>query len=135
MTVGLAAGAALLLRHSFFESFRVLSPSMLPTLLPFDRLVVNKMAYGFSMPLAASKQGAVSPRRGDVVVFDAPKETRGDGPSQLVKRVIGLPGDEITMLQWPSHHQWLAGPGVRRRHLCLPGEGGRNRRATDGRVP
>jgi signal peptidase I len=79
--VAAAAGAGLLLRRTGFESVQVVSASMLPSVLPGDRLLVDKRA------------GA--PRRGEVIVFRAPEA--GEGPGDLVKRVIGLPGDRITM--------------------------------------
>lgn len=91
--LGLAAGAALLLRGSFFQSYQVLSGSMLPTLEPYELVVSNQRAYGFRWPLA-QPAGLQSPQRGDVIVFRYPP-IRPDVPELLVKRVIGLPGDTI----------------------------------------
>lgn len=85
--------AALLLRGSFFQSYRVLSGSMLPTLEPADVVLSKQYAYGWRLPWAAPRSPA-APRRGDVVVFHRPA-LNPDVPDELVKRVIGLPGDTI----------------------------------------
>jgi signal peptidase I len=84
LTIALAAAAALVLRHNVVESFRVMSSSMLPTLLPFDRVVASKLAAGRQVPA-----------RGEVVVFTPPEPM--PGPASVVKRVIGVPGDVIAM--------------------------------------
>lgn len=67
------------------------SGSMRPTILPGDRIFVNKMAYDLRIPLTSwslLRWGA--PARGDVVICYSPE----DG-TRLVKRVVGLPGDSI----------------------------------------
>src|SRR5471032_1761970 len=69
------------------------SGSMLPTILIGDRILVDKLAYDLKFPFTTvhlSTWGA--PKRGDIVVFYSP----ADGV-RLVKRVIGLPGDQISM--------------------------------------
>ncbi len=82
----------LLLRSFVVEPFRIPSNSMMPTLLTGDFILVNKYAYGLRMPVVNSKLLAVGePRRGDVVVFKYPE----DGKTDYIKRVIGVPGDEI----------------------------------------
>jgi signal peptidase I len=91
--VVLAIGAALVLRGSLFQSYRVLSGSMLPTLQPGELVLSKQYAYGFRKPWGGASS-AVAPRRGDVVVFHHPP-IRPDVPEELVKRVIGLPGDTI----------------------------------------
>jgi signal peptidase I len=70
------------------------SGSMLPTILIGDRILVDKLAYDLKVPFTTvhlSTWGA--PKRGDIIVFYSPS----DG-TRLVKRVIGVPGDEIAML-------------------------------------
>jgi len=96
------AGALAVGIHTFlFEPFWIPSGSMVPTLEIHDYLFVNKFCYGYSrysLPFAPAlfkgRIPAGSPRRGDVVVF-APTPTAGD--EDLVKRVIGLPGDKIEL--------------------------------------
>ncbi|HEY0464943.1 MAG TPA: signal peptidase I [Polyangiaceae bacterium] len=89
-----AAGSALLLRASLFQTYRVLSASMLPNMRPNDLLLASRSAYGFKWPGARSVHNAI-PKRGDVIVFH---HELGPGyPDELVKRVVGLPGDLIHM--------------------------------------
>ena len=67
--------------------------SMKPTIVEGDRILVNKLAYDFNVPLThVSLYRFADPRRGDIVVFDS---TAAD--TRLVKRVIGLPGDTVEM--------------------------------------
>jgi signal peptidase I len=95
-------GLAVLIFRSFFLSpFNIPSESMQPRLLIGDYLLVNKMAYGysqhslpFSAPLIPGRIFARTPERGDVVVFKAPPTQKND----YIKRVIGLPGDEIELV-------------------------------------
>ncbi|MGZ3438355.1 MAG: signal peptidase I [Polyangia bacterium] len=78
-----AAAAAATALHRAAGIAQVLSTSMLPTILPSDRLWLDKRARGL-------------PRRGDVVVFRHRGAGEGE-PGELVKRVIGLPGDHVSM--------------------------------------
>ena len=82
----------LVLRSFLVEPFRIPSGSMMPTLEIGDFILVNKFIYGIRLPIADKKVIAISnPERGDVVVFRYP-----DDPSTpFIKRVVGLPGDEI----------------------------------------
>jgi len=76
------------LRNLVVESSFVLSDSMEPTLKPGDWLLVDKLRYIFDGP-SGSPSG--SPKRGDIVVFNAPLEP-GD---EYVKRVVAVPGDTV----------------------------------------
>jgi len=91
--VGIAAVGALALfvRARVVEAHRVASSSMIPTLLPADRLLTEKFAYGSVIP--GSDASRRPPSRGDVIVF--PASTRSPQQQHLVKRVLGIPGDHI----------------------------------------
>ncbi|MBM3929481.1 MAG: signal peptidase I [Sphingomonadales bacterium] len=88
-------------RSFFFSPFSIPSQSMLPRLLIGDYLFITKWNYGYSrhsfpwsLPLIPGRIFASTPNRGDVVVFKAPPGDRDD----YIKRVIGLPGDTIQMV-------------------------------------
>jgi signal peptidase I len=85
---------ALVLRAFVVEAFRIPSGSMAPTLLAGDQVFVSKLAYGVRIPfthLRLLERG--TPRRGDVIVFESPRERGVD----VVKRVVGIPGDAIEL--------------------------------------
>ncbi len=73
-----------LLRTYVVQSFYIPSPSMTPTLQVGDRIMVDKLSYHLH-----------SVHRGDIVVFKRPPLEQQDYPD-LVKRVIGLPGETIS---------------------------------------
>jgi signal peptidase I len=82
----------LLLRSFLVEPFRIPSSSMMPTLLIGDFILVNKYTYGLRLPVLNNKVMELNqPQRGDVVVFRYPI----DPAIPFIKRVVGLPGDEI----------------------------------------
>jgi signal peptidase I len=83
-----AIGVAVLLRLFVVQTFFIPSGSMIPTLQVGDRIVVNKLSYHLH-----------GVGRGDIVVFSRPPHENCAGPpvSDLVKRVIGLPGDTISL--------------------------------------
>lgn len=83
---------ALLLRASVVEAYKIPSGSMKPTLEIGDHIIINKLSYGLRLPFfVETVYNYDTPEHGDVVVF-----TRPDDPStDIIKRVIGIPGDEI----------------------------------------
>ena len=93
---------ALVIRTFLFQPFNIPSGSMKETLLVGDYLFVSKFTYGyshyslpFSPPLFSGRIWSAAPNRGDVVVFRLPK----DDSTDYIKRVIGLPGDRIQVVQ------------------------------------
>ena len=84
-----------LLRSFLFEPFKIPSGSMVPTLLVGDLILVNKFHYGVRLPVLNKKIVANhDPQRGDVMVFRYPVDPRVD----YIKRVVGIPGDEVAYL-------------------------------------
>lgn len=85
--------AVLIIRSFLVEPFKIPSSSMMPTLLTGDFILVNKFAYGVRIPVLETKILDIGePQRGDVAVFRFPSDPSED----YIKRVVGLPGDEIT---------------------------------------
>src|ERR1700712_3168568 len=96
-----AFAIALVFRTFLFQPFNIPSGSMKETLLVGDYLFVSKYSYGFthyslpfSPPLFSGRVWATEPARGDIAVFRLPKDDSVD----YIKRVIGLPGDRIQMI-------------------------------------
>ena len=118
-TVRFVLGLALLawaVRSLIFAPFSIPSGSMLPTLYIGDYLMVAKWPYGYSsvsFPLGVpSFEGRIlegTPKRGDVVVFRHPVE-----PTDLIKRVIAVPGDTIEVR---GGRAMLNGQALRRQEL------------------
>jgi signal peptidase I len=80
------------IRSFLFEPFQIPSGSMIPTLKIGDFILVNKFTYGIRMPILNSVIIPVNkPQRGEVMVFYPPHQPR----ISFIKRVVGLPGDEI----------------------------------------
>lgn len=86
VVIVVAVLAAVLIKTFVVQAFKIPSASMEPTLMVGDRVVVNKLSYH-----------AHDVNRGDVIVFKRPPlaPSGPDEPGQLIKRVIGLPGDTV----------------------------------------
>lgn len=80
ISILIAVVLAFFIRYFIVELYMVEGPSMRPTLLNGERLVVNKFVYRFKQP-----------ERGEVIVFRYPKDPSRD----FIKRVIAVPGDSI----------------------------------------
>ncbi len=101
-TLFFALVIAILIRSLIIQPFYIPSSSMEPTLLVGDRIFVSKYTYGYSKhsfpfsPNFSDKRFfSKSPRQGDLVVFKTPADNRTD----YIKRLIGLPGDEIQFVK------------------------------------
>ncbi|MEZ5142746.1 MAG: signal peptidase I [Acidimicrobiales bacterium] len=82
-----AVAVALVIKTFVMQAFYIPSESMLPTLEKNDRVLVNKLSYRMH-----------DINRGDIVVFEKPPEAGlNDGTSDLIKRVIGLPGESLVI--------------------------------------
>jgi signal peptidase I len=87
-----AVAIALVLYALRFETFRIPSGAMMPTLMVGDFVVVDKAAFGYHLSFLDSIVGKQEvPARGDVVVFSRPDEP----DVKYIKRVVGVPGDLI----------------------------------------
>jgi len=105
---------AVVIRTVAYEPFNIPSGSMIPTLLIGDYLFVSKFSYGYSrysIPFGPDLfDGRVLgdlPERGDVAVFKLPSDPSTD----FIKRVVGLPGDRIQMIESVLH---INGEAVKR---------------------
>jgi signal peptidase I len=82
----------LAIRSFVIQPYRVPTGSLEPTILPGDFIIVNQFAYGLKLPVLNTRIKKIGePKLGDIVLFWFPKNTS----IVLVKRVIGLPGDDI----------------------------------------
>ena len=132
----LALAVALFIKTFLVQAFFIPSSSMEPTLMPGDRVLVNKLAYRFG-----------DLHRGDVVVFQNPNEAQlpdrnaaealvhwlGEGlgfqqpeNEDLIKRVIGLPGDTVEIRDHTLivNHDPIAEPYLTKRVLATMGDYG-----------
>ncbi len=119
-TILYALALAMVLRFTIAQPFRIPSGSMQPTLEVGDYIVVTKWSYGYGRFSFAPLEGLFphgrlfgsEPHRGDVVVFRPPPEPDRD----FIKRVIGLPGDRIQMIDGLLH---INGQPVQRESLGI----------------
>jgi signal peptidase I len=108
---------AVSIRSFAFQPFNIPAGSMKPTLFVGDYIFVSKFSYGYgpySLPEGVApisgRMFAVSPERGDLVVFRLPKDPSTD----YIKRVVGLPDDRIQMIDGLLH---INGDPVRRERI------------------
>jgi signal peptidase I len=129
-TVFYAVLIAVVIRTFAFEPFNIPSGSMIPTLLVGDYLFVSKYPYGYSryslplgLPLIPGRILSAQPERGDVVVFKLPSDNKTD----YIKRIIGLPGDEIQLKGGVVHINGKAVERVAAGTYTVPGGNGAGR--------
>ena len=122
-----ALAIAMVVRVFFYQPFNIPSGSMKQTLLVGDYLFVSKLSYGYSrfsfpfgLDLFSGRIFAAEPKRGDVVVFKLPR----DNSTDYIKRVVGLPGDEIRVQDGVLFINGTAVPKVRKGEF-LNSRGGR----------
>lgn len=102
----------LILRSFLAEPFRIPSGSMRPTLLEGDFILVSKYEYGLRLPVTGQTLIPVSkPKRGEVVVF---KHMKGENSIDMIKRVVGLPGDRI---QYKNKTIYINGEPAKQRFI------------------
>jgi signal peptidase I len=88
----LALILALFIRTFVVQAFKIPSPSMVPTLLVGDHILVNKFLFGFRVPFADGKIMAIrEPERGDVIVFRYPRDRKLD----FIKRCVAIGGETV----------------------------------------
>jgi len=106
-------GVLLTFRSSLADWYDVPSGSMQPTVLVGERIVVNKLAYGLTVPFTRCRVASWSePRRGDVVTFPSPRDGQ-----RLVKRVVAVGGDTVAMR---GGRLWIGGRPVAYRATTAP---------------
>lgn len=91
--VSLVVLGAMFINAFIFRSFSVTGPSMESTLYTGDRLIVNKLPVTWEHIMGKKYQ----PKRGQVIVFKNPMYQAGRPDEYIVKRVIGLPGERVTL--------------------------------------
>lgn len=102
------------------KPFYIPSESMMPTLQVGDHLIVSKYPYGWSyasasfhlLPFKNGRLFGRSPARGDIVLID--RRNAEGRREDLIKRVIGLPGDTVQMV---AGHLWLNGKPIAKQPL------------------
>lgn len=89
-----AAALVIFVRTFFFQIYKIPTTSMVPTLMPGDKIFVSKLSYGPKIPFTKLRlPGFNKPQRAEVVVFVPPHERN----KFYIKRLIGLPADHILL--------------------------------------
>src|SRR5215467_2407383 len=137
-TIAYAVAIALVVRTLFYQPFNIPSGSMKSTLLVGDYLFASKFAYGYGrysfpfgiIPFKGRFFGA-EPQRGDVVIFKLPR----DNATDYIKRVIGLPGDDILVRDGIVYINGRALPQTPAGYYVGPEEGWRSKPRFEETLP
>jgi signal peptidase I len=93
LKLALLIGLILVARSTLADHYLVPTGSMEYTLMPGDRVLVDKRAYGLRIPFSDVDIAADRPvRRGEIVVFDSPRDGQ-----RLIKRIVAVAGDEVRL--------------------------------------
>ena len=107
----------LVVRTFVVEAFQIPTGSMENTLLVGDFLLVNKMVYGAEIPGTRVRLPAFDPPEvGDIVVFEPPKRAHQAENTNYVKRIVGLPGDTLQMVDGALYRNGVAVPEPYAKH-------------------
>ena len=94
ISLAIVLAAVTAARSSLADHYYVPSGSMEYSLMPGDRVIVNKMSYGLRIPLTKIDIiGSSTPERGEIAVFDSPE----DGTTRLIKRIVAIGGDHVVV--------------------------------------
>ena len=128
---------AFVVRSLLFQPFNIPSGSLIPTLLVGDYVFVSKYSYGwskYSLPFSPNLFRAdlgAEPKRGEIAVFKPPR----DNSTDYIKRVIGVPGDRIQMINGILHINGEAVKRVPDGTMDMPDVFGRIRKCRSTRKP
>ena len=121
----IAAALAIFLRTFFFQIYKIPTTSMVPVLVPGDKIFVSKLTYGPKVPFTPLRiPGFRKPKRFDIVVFVPPIATERN--KAYIKRLIGLPGDKIELKDGNIHinGKMVVDPKIARNYYYNQGEYG-----------
>jgi len=94
----IAASLAIFVRTLFFQIYKIPTGSMIPTLMPGDKIFVSKLVYGPRIPFTPWRlPGLRKPKRADVIVFVPPQEKNKFFLKRkvFIKRLVGLGGERV----------------------------------------
>lgn len=90
----IAAALAIFLRTFFFQIYKIPTTSMVPTLMPGDKIFVSKLSYGPKIPFTKFRiKGFSKPKSGEVIVFIPPHDRK----KSYIKRLIATEGERVVL--------------------------------------
>lgn len=119
----IAGALAIFLRTFFFQIYKIPTTSMVPILVPGDKIFVSKLTYGPKIPFTPFRiSGFAKPKRFDIVVFIPPIDNERN--KAYIKRLIGLPGDKIELRDGNIHinRKIVVDPKIARNYYYNQGE-------------